>query len=127
MTLKPYLFATAFIASVALGASAAISADSIHLNAPLAGASLRAGDFDMAVYYVDHGDRFEVVATYAQHNGPYDPARLRMGLADGDSVSFGLPGQTGYLYRFARVGRSVAVIAEPSHPVEPGVEQASAD
>jgi hypothetical protein len=127
MTLKSHIFATTFIACISLGASAAISADSIRVNAPLAGASLRAGDIDMVVYYVDHGDHFEVVATYALHNGLYDPARLRMGLADGDSVSFGLPGQTGYLYRFARNGSSVAVIAEPSHAMQCGVEHAIAD
>ncbi|MDP5220586.1 hypothetical protein Q5Y75_25700 [Ruegeria sp. 2205SS24-7] len=117
MTLKPHIFAATVIACISLGASAAISADSIRLNAPQAGASLRAGDIDMTVYYVDHGDHFEVVATYALYNGPYDPARLRMGLSDGDSVSFGLPGQTGYLYRFARNRSSVAVSAEPSHAI----------
>lgn len=124
---KPHIFAATAIAFISLGASAAISADSIRLETPLAGASLRAGDTDMAVYYVDRGDHFEVVATYALHNGPYDPARLRMGLSDGDSVSFGLPGQTGYLYRFARDGSSVTVAAEPSHASQSGVERAAAD
>ncbi len=127
MTLKPHVFATTIITVTCLGASAAISADSIRLNKPLAGASLRAGDIDMAVYYVDHGDHFEVVATYALHNGPFDPTRLRMGLSDGDSVAFGLPGQTGYLYRFSRGGSSVAVVAEPSHALQSGVERAAAD
>ncbi|MFA3920957.1 hypothetical protein [Ruegeria hyattellae] len=127
MTLKLHLFAATFIACISIGASAAISAESIHLKAQLAGASLRAGDIDMVVYYVDHGDHFEVVATYALNNDPYEPARLRMGLSDGDSVSFGLPGQTGYLYRFSRDGSSVAVIAEPSPAIQSRVEHAFAD
>lgn len=127
MTLKPLLFAATFIACLSLGASAAISADSIRLNAPLAGASLRAGDIDMAVYYLDRGDHFEVVATYAAHSGPYDPARLRMGLSDGDSVSFRLPGQTAYLYRFTRDGEFVSVVSEPLHYIQPTIERAATD
>lgn len=125
MTLKPYIFGPVFVACLSFGATVALSADSIHLGAPLQGASLRGDDVDMSVYYLDHGDHFEVVATYALRNEPYDPARLRMGLSDGDNVSFGLPGQTGYLYRFSRHGSSVFVVAEAEHAAWSEIEAAS--
>jgi hypothetical protein len=114
MTPHLHYLAAALILGAAGFAAPDTRADSIRLDRPMAGASLHAGGVDMTVYYVAHDDHFEVVATYVQQDGPYDPARLRMGLSDGDDVSFGLPGLPGVLYRFARDGRSVTVDAASS-------------
>lgn len=89
-----------------------IKADTISLDAAIKCASVHDGGVDMAVYYVDQGDHFEVVATYAPVESPFRPARIRMALVDGDSVSFGLPGAaTAVLYSFARSGETVIVEA----------------
>jgi hypothetical protein len=87
-----------------------VRADAITLDAPIAGASVHTGGVDMVVYYVDREDHFEVVATYASVDGPFEPGRLRMALTDGDRVSFGLPGMaTAVLYTFERSGETVHV------------------
>lgn len=87
-----------------------IKADTIELDAEIECASVHAGGVDMAVYYQNRGDHFEVVGTYAPAEPPFRPARIRMGLADGDSVSFGLPGiATAVLYTFEREGETVRV------------------
>jgi hypothetical protein len=89
-----------------------IRADAISLQKPIAGASVHTGGVDMAVYYVDQGDHFEVVATYAASEGPFQPGRLRMAMTDGDSARFGLPGMaTAVLYTFHRQGDIVTVDA----------------
>ena len=105
---------TDFLAAAALAAfglmPGAAAADAIALDASIEGASLHEGGVDMAIYYVDRGDHFEVVATYAAVEAPSRPARIRMGLADGDSTTFGLPGMaTPRLYTFSREGETVTV------------------
>ncbi len=92
----------------------AAQADQINLTAPMQGASLHEGGVDMAVYFLDQKDVFEVVATYVDTTEPYDPARLRMGLTDGDAVHFSLPGLRHVFYTFERTGDSIRVSAEPS-------------
>lgn len=101
MTLRPYSFATAFIAFLAFGTSASIPAESIRLREPAAGASLHAGEMDMSVYFLDRGDHFEVIATYARHQGPYDPARLRMGLIHAATSSNGRFSRRATAWRFS--------------------------
>ena len=103
---------------LALGFIACLStlpamADQIELTAPGQGASLHDGGVDMAVYFIESGDLYEVVATYNDSTGPYDPARLRMGLADGDAVHLSLPGLRHVDYAFRRDGGTVSVKAEP--------------
>lgn len=105
------MFKTVFTAALLTVSASMTMAEEIVLTAPMQGASLHTGKIDMAVYYLDHTDHFEVVATYVEADGAYDPARLRMGLVDGDDVSFGLPGMTQVRYRFSRVGDQVTVKA----------------
>ncbi len=102
---------------LALGLAACLAlpaqADQIELTAPMQGESLHEGGVDMAVYFIKAGDLYEVVATYTDTTGPYDPARLRMGLADRDAVHFSLPGLRHVGYAFERHGGTVRVTAEP--------------
>lgn len=105
-----------------VGSVSTARADAIRLESAHAAASLHDGGVDMVVYYREHPDHFEVVATYMPHVGPYDPHRLRMGLSDGDAVSFGLPGYISTLYRFSRSGNVVAVVATVTDLVTPREE-----
>ena len=66
----------------------------------------------MSVYFLDVGGSFEVVATYVDTTSPYDPARLRMGLTDGDAVHFALPELRHVMYAFTRSKDTVRVSAE---------------
>jgi len=105
MTLKAFIFAaTAMLPSIGM-------ADTITLEAPYHAASLHDGDVDMVVYYVDHADHFEVVATYVSKTDLASPSRLRMGLIDGDTTSFALPGLTHVTYDFSRKADAVSVTA----------------
>ncbi len=110
------LLQIALPAALLIAAVAPASADDIRLDRPMAAASLHDGGVDMVVYYLDHQDELEVVATYSQ-KGAYEPARLRMALGDGDDVSFGLPGLSGASYRFTRTGAVVSVSAKPTPAV----------
>jgi hypothetical protein len=79
---------------------------------PIEGGSLHVGRLDMAVYYVPvDGDLLEVNATFAPKGGG-DPLRVVMGLADGDSVAFSMPGYQASLYAFSRSGEEVTVSTE---------------
>lgn len=104
---------TSILAAALMIVGASATADTIRLSTPTQGASLHGGGVDMAIYYVEAGDRFDVVATYAPRARPEDVARLRLQMADGDYVSFGLPGQQGVIYRFSRLGALVEVSADP--------------
>lgn len=106
MKLTPIFFAL----SIAFSPLQA-SADTINLTAPLQAASLHDGDVDMVVYYLEHKDHFEVVATYLDQATIDQPSRLRMGLGDGDATTFSLPGLTHVSYSFERSGNSVSVTA----------------
>ncbi len=88
-------------------------ADSISLDTPMAAASLHEGHVDMVVYFLDRSDHFEVVATFAARDSAYDPARLRMRLAEGDAVSFALPGHIETQYSFSRLTDVVTISANP--------------
>jgi hypothetical protein len=103
------LAGAALCATAVTAATMPATADSISLVKPIAAASLHDGGVDMVVYYVDHEDHFEVVATYTAQDGPYEPGRLRMMLVNGDTVSFGLPEHPGVLYNFERFGETVSV------------------
>lgn len=101
------------IIAAALFTGAAASADEIELRESMQAASLHEGGIDMVVYFLEHDDHFEVVGTYAAVDAAHDPARIRMGLVDGDSVSFSMPGQDQVRYSFARKGDVVSVSADP--------------
>lgn len=105
---------TTLAAGVLALAALPAAADEIRLDVPLAAASLHDGGVDMVVYYLEHADHFEVVATYVAQYAPDAPARLHMGLVEGDRVSFGLPGLPGMTYRFSRTGAVIAVEATPT-------------
>jgi hypothetical protein len=100
-TLSASLLAAMFLATPAFAGEATI-------GCPIEGGSLHEGKHDMVVYYVAvDGDLLEVTATFAPKTG--DPQRVVMGLADGDSVAFSMPGHRGSLYAFSRSGKEVTV------------------
>ncbi len=105
------MFIRLFAAALALGTGTAF-ADQIELSKEMQAASLHEGGVDMVVYYLEEPDHFQVVATYAPKRDAYDPARMRMGLTDGDSVRFGVPGEPQVIYSFARSGNTVTVSAD---------------
>lgn len=105
------MFKVVFTAATLAVSAIAANADTISLYAPMQAASLHTGGVDMVVYYLDHDDHFEVVATYADGAEPFDPARLKMALVDGDDVNFGLPGQPQVSYGFTRDGDVVEIEA----------------
>ena len=100
-------------AALVLAAGAAV-AEEIVLSSPMQGASLHEGGIDMAVYYLDQDDHFEVVATYAPKREPYEPSRFRLALTDGDSMRFALPGEEQVMYSFVRTGATVKVTVGPA-------------
>lgn len=76
---------------------------------PIEAGSLHEGRLDMVVYYVPaDGDLLEVTATFAPQGGG-EAQRVVMGLADGDSVAFSMPGYRDTLYAFSRSGEEVSV------------------
>ena len=103
---------TAAITAFAIALAGAASADQIPLTEPLSGASLHDGGVDMNVYMTEGDAGLEVVATYTPSE-TYAPARVAMVLADGDAVSFALPGAPSAHYAFARTGGDVTVTASP--------------
>jgi hypothetical protein len=104
-TLGASLLAALFLATPAFAEEATV-------GRPIEGGSLHAGRLDMVVYYVPvDGDRLEVTATFAPKGGG-DPMRVVMGLADGDSVAFSMPGYQDSLYAFSRSGEKVTVSTE---------------
>jgi hypothetical protein len=104
-TLSASVLAALFLAAPAFAEEATI-------GRPIEGSSLHEGHLDMVVYYVPvDGDRLEVTATFAPKIGG-DPQRVVMGLADGDSVAFSMPGHRGPLYAFSRSGEKVTVSSE---------------
>ena len=102
-------------AILALGAGTA-TADQITLTKAMQAASLHEGGIDMVVYYLEEADHYQVVATYAPKSDTFEPARMRMGLTDGDAVRFGVPGEPQVIYSFARAGRTITVSADLTQP-----------
>ena len=104
-TLGASLLAALFLATPAF-------AEQVTIERPIEGGSLHEGRLDMVVYYfpVD-GDLLEVTATFALKGGG-DPLRVVMGLADGDSVAFSMPGHQHSLYAFSRSGEEVTVSSD---------------
>ncbi|UXN64431.1 hypothetical protein N8E89_00645 [Phyllobacterium sp. A18/5-2] len=101
-TLSASLLAALFLATPAFAEDATI-------GRPIEGATLHEGHLDMVVYYVPvDGDLLEVTATFAPKTGG-DPLRVAMGLSDGDSVAFSMPGHRDSLYAFSRSGEEVTV------------------
>ncbi|UVC18051.1 hypothetical protein [Mesorhizobium onobrychidis] len=104
-TLSASLLAALFLTSPAF-------AEEATLGRPIEGGSLHEGYLDMVAYYVPvDGDLLEVTATFAPKIGG-DPLRVVMGLADGDSVAFSMPGHQNELYAFSRSGEAVTVSSE---------------
>lgn len=92
-----------------IGMPAAI-AGTVALDTPGAGATLHSGEVAMSMYYTNAPDGgLEVVVTYAGNADVGHPSRIIMKLSDGDSVTFGLPGESGTLYEFTRSGDIVTV------------------
>jgi hypothetical protein len=103
-TLSLSLLTALFLATPAL-------ADKVTVGRPIEAGSLHAGRLDMVVYHVPvDGDLLEVTATFAPKGGG-DPMRVVMGLAEGDSVAFSMPGYQDSFYAFSRSGEEVTVSA----------------
>ena len=106
-------FATAFIAAI-LSASTAMAAD-VRLDKPATGATLHGKEIDMSVYYTeDDTGAFIVVATYIGKSREDEPGRLVMALSDGEKIQFGIPGERGSIYMFARDGNRITVTDLPA-------------
>ena len=104
-TLSASLLAALFLATPALAEEATV-------GRPVEAGNLDGGRLDMVAYYVPvEGGRLEVTATFAPKSGG-DPLRVVMGLADGDSVAFSMPGYRDSLYAFSRSGGKVTVSTE---------------
>ena len=104
-TLGASLLAALFLATPAFAEEATV-------GRPIQAGSLHAGRLDMVAYYVPvDGGLLEVTATFAPKGGG-DPLRVVMGLADGDSVAFSMPGYPGSLYAFSRSAEKVTVSTE---------------
>lgn len=102
------------IAAAALALTAAPAlANEIVLEEAMAGATLHQSGVDMSVYWTEAEAGYEVVATFLPQMADAAPARLIMTLAEGDDVSFGLPGTLTHTYTFARTEAGVTVAAEP--------------
>ncbi|TPE50188.1 hypothetical protein [Amaricoccus solimangrovi] len=96
-------------AAAAVFAAPAFAEDFV-IKAPGQGMSLHEGPVDMVAYYQPAEDGLlEVTATYAARDGAGEPARLVLGMRDGDGVSFRLPGVPNVTYSFARAGDYVTV------------------
>lgn len=101
------------LTALAVLAPLSANAGEISLTAPMQGATLQENNLDMSVYFTKApADGYEVVATYVAADAA--PARLKMLLTDGDSVSFSLPGHKGIVYNFSRTLTTVSVTAEPA-------------
>lgn len=89
-------------------------ADEATALRPAEAISLHAGPHDMVAYYTAEVGGARVIATFLARTGQAAPLRLVMQLADGDAVSFSLPGSPGTTYRFGRRGSAVTVSAVPT-------------
>ena len=106
-------FVSILALTATLSAATFAKADEIALTQPTQAASVHEGGVDMVVYYTDQTSHFEVVATYLPGDAD-QPRRMRMGLTDGDRVSFALPGRPSTIYTFARSEEVVTVSADPA-------------
>jgi hypothetical protein len=106
-------FASMLTVAASLTVATFAEAGEIALSQPIQAASLHDKGVDMVVYYTDETSHFEVVATYVTAPAA-EPRRMRMGLTDGDSVRFALPGQPSTVYTFARAEETVTVTSEPA-------------
>ncbi len=94
---------------VALSFATPALAEEATIERQIEGGSLHEGSLDMVAYYVPvDGNLLEVTATFAPKAGG-DPLRVVMGLANGDSVAFSMPGHQGSPYAFSRSGGKVTV------------------
>lgn len=102
-----------FALAAGLIATPAFSAE-IELTKEIQGASLHETGVDMVVYYTKDDQILEVVATYVEDGDANNPSRMRMGLMDGDKVTFALPGRKETNYTFSRTGKTVRVKSTPT-------------
>ncbi|MBP0481716.1 hypothetical protein [Sagittula salina] len=97
----------------------AAAAETVTLSTEAAGATLHHATVDMSVYWTKgEGEKLDLVAYYAPKAAGSDAGRLQMALGNDDSVTFGLPGQVGQLYTFARDGNSVSVTTSSTATVQ---------
>jgi hypothetical protein len=103
----------AALLAVATSALPAV-ADEMTVDRPIAAASLHDGPLDMVAYYLPAADGgLEVTATFVAREDGARPMRVVMRLADGDEVSFAMPGHLEALYCFARRGPALSVSVRP--------------
>ncbi|MEJ8474542.1 hypothetical protein [Roseibium algae] len=109
-------FTKTVLTALAVIAPLSASAGEIALNAPMQGATLQENGVDMSVYFTEaDGVGYQLVATYVAPSEA--PSRFQMRLADGDSVSFSVPGHMNTLYRFSRNQTQVSVKTEQAEQI----------
>jgi len=101
-------------AAVVAGAALPAFADEVRMTRPIQAGSLATDEISLVAYYVPlAGDGYEVTATWLGADEA-EAHRLVMRLAEGDSVSFALPGHPEALFTFSRESDTVSVSAEPA-------------
>jgi hypothetical protein len=90
-----------------------VAAEEAVMSMPIQAASLHDGPLDMVAYWTNLDDGgFEVTATFIARTAGAEPMRIAMRLAEGEDVSFGIPGHRSALYRFSRRDGIVDVSVE---------------
>ncbi len=103
--MKPIALAAAILCL--LHASPTLAEEAV-MSRPIQAGSLHEGPLDMVAYWTStDGRHHEMTATFLARTEGAAPMRTVMALADGDEVSFGMPGHRGVLYGFARRGTDV--------------------
>ncbi|MEV8467670.1 hypothetical protein AB0T83_12865 [Fluviibacterium sp. DFM31] len=99
------------IAGLALACCVALpaAAESIRLEKAAQAASIHQGGVDLVAYYIDMNAHLDVVATFVDGTDDDLPARLRLGLRDGDVVTFTVPNRPDVAFRITRTGALVEV------------------
>jgi hypothetical protein len=96
------------------------TAEEATVRRPIEAAILHEGTLDMVAYYLPVGEgKLEVTATFVPRAGRLSalPMRTVMVLAEGDDVSFAMPGHPLALYRFMRDGEAVTASVRQVGPV----------
>ncbi len=102
--------------------------EEVVLSRPIQAGSLHEGSLDMVAYWTSgDGREYNVTATFMPRTRDATPMRVVMQLADGDDVSFAMPGHRSSLYRFARRGTEVTASIVCMPDVIAGSDQAGGD
>jgi hypothetical protein len=88
-------------------------ADDVRIMRPIEAGILATEDLTLVAYFAEFPDEgYQVTATWLGVEDT-EPNRLTMRLAEGDRVSFSLPGHAGTRFTFARGFEEITVEATP--------------